>query len=320
MIYSLSSGNQSELPIFTVQCFSENANLQHLLFIFLLLIYLIIILGNTVVITTITLSSKLHTPMYMFLGNLSFLDISYSSTIFPKLLHMVYTQQKTISFTGCIIQLYFFILCVCTECFLLTIMAYDRYVAICYPLHYTLRMSLKHCVRLIVGVWTVGFLDPLVFSLLTANLSFCSSHHIDHFYCDLIPLLKITCSDTSTLESLIYVNSLAVGVSTFALLLFSYVYIIRTIRRIRSSQGRQKAFSTCISHLTCVIIFYGTSIGTYLRSKVSYDHLQDSFFALLYIALVPMINPFIYTLKNKEFKRELNLSRKLTTRSLAKFI
>ncbi|KAG8435524.1 hypothetical protein GDO86_013455 [Hymenochirus boettgeri] len=246
--------------------------------------------------------------MYMFLGNLSFLDISYSSTIFPKLLHMVYTQQKTISFTGCIIQLYFFILCVCTEFFLLTIMAYDRYVAICYPLHYTLRMSLKHCVRLIAGVWTVGFLDPLVFSLLTANLSFCSSHHIDHFYCDLIPLLKITCSDTSTLESLIYVNSIGVGVNTFALVSFSYVFIIHTIFKIRSSQGRQKAFSTCTSHLTCVIIFYGTVIGSYLRPLGLSSPLQDSFFALLYIALVPMLNPFIYTLKNNEFKDNLKKS------------
>ncbi|KAG8435520.1 hypothetical protein GDO86_013451 [Hymenochirus boettgeri] len=284
MIYSLSSGNQSELPIFTVQCFSENANLQHLLFILFLLIYLIIILGNTVVITTITFSSKLHTPHVHVPGKPFFLD--YSIQPFPKLLHMVYTQQKTISFTGCIIQ-------------------YISSYSICYPLHYTLRMSLKHCVRLIAGVWTVGFLDPLVFSLLTANLSFCSSHHIEHFFCDIIPLLKITCSDTSTIESLIYVNALAVGVSTFALLLFSYVYIIRTILRIRSSQGRQKAFSTCSSHLTIVIIFYGTSIGTYLRSIVSYDPLGD-LFALLYIALVPMINPFIYTLKNSEFKGELN--------------
>ncbi|KAG8435523.1 hypothetical protein GDO86_013454, partial [Hymenochirus boettgeri] len=211
----------------------------------------------------------------------------------------------------CIIQLYFFILCVCTEFFLLTIMAYDRYVAICSPLHYTLRMSLKLCVRLIAGVWTVGFLDPLVHTLITANLSFCSSHHIDHFFCDLIPLLKITCSDTSTIETLSYISALTQGVGTFALLLFSYVYIIRTILRIQSSQGRQKAFSTCSSHLTCVIVFYGTVIGSYLTPRRLSSPLQDSFIALVYIALVPMLNPFIYTLKNKEFKENL---KKVVTR------
>ncbi|KAG8435522.1 hypothetical protein GDO86_013453 [Hymenochirus boettgeri] len=240
--------------------------------------------------------------MYMFLRNLSFLDISYSTTVFPKLLHMVYTQQKTISFTGCIIQLYFFMVCACTEFFLLGVMAYDRYVAICHPLHYVLLMSLKQCAKLTTGVWAVGLLDPLVHTLLTANLSFCSTHHIDHFYCDLVPLLKITCSDISTIHILNYINASTLGVGTFSLTSVSYVYIIRTILKIRSSQGRQKAFSTCTSHLTCVTLFYGTVFGSYLKPMGSYDPLQDSLFALLYIALVPMLNPIIYTLKNKEFK------------------
>ncbi|KAG8435709.1 hypothetical protein GDO86_013592 [Hymenochirus boettgeri] len=309
MIYSLTSGNQSTSLGFTMQCFSENKTLQFPLFILFLLIYLIIILGNSTVFTTISLSPKLHTPMYMFLGNLSFLDISYTSTTFPKLLHMVYTQQKTISFTGCITQLYFFIVCVCTECFLLTVMAYDRYVAICKPFHYSLMMSLKHCAVYIAGVWVIGFLQPLPPTLLTAKLSFCSSHHIDHFYCDLLPLLKITCSDTSTLQVLNYINALALGFSTFALTSISYISIICTILKIRSSQGRQKAFSTCTSHLTCVTIFYGTLIGSYLRPMGSYEPLHDSFFALLYIALVPLLNPFIYTLKNNEFKDNLTKIR-----------
>ncbi|KAG8435713.1 hypothetical protein GDO86_013596 [Hymenochirus boettgeri] len=311
MIYSLTLENQSKLTSFTLQCFSENKTLQLPLFILFLLIYLFIILGNLIVFNTITLSSRLHTPMYMFLGNLSFLDISYISTTFPKLLHMLYTQQKTISYSGCMTQLYFFMACACTECLLLTIMAYDRYVAICHPLHYILLMSLKHCSRLITGVWVVGFLDPMVYSLLTANLTFCSSHHIDHFYCDLIPLLKITCSNTSNIKILNYINALILGVSTFALMLFSYVFIIRTILKIRSSQGRQKAFSTCSSHLTCVIIFYLTIIGSYLKPMGSYEPLRDSVFALLYIALVPLLNPFIYTLKNNEFKDNL---RKIKTR------
>ncbi|KAG8435708.1 hypothetical protein GDO86_013591 [Hymenochirus boettgeri] len=309
MVYSL---NQSAFSSFTVQCFSDNKTLQFPLFFLFLLIYLSIILANTTVFTTISLSPKLHTPMYMFLGNLSFLDISYISTTFPKLLHMVYTQQKTISFTGCITQLYFFMLFACTECFLLAIMAYDRYVAICHPFHYTLHMSLKHCARLIVGVWVIGFLDPVPYSLLTANLSFCSSHRIDHFYCDLIPLIKITCSDTSNIEIVTYINALTQGASLFALTSISYVYIIRTILKIQSSHGRQKAFSTCTSHLTCVIIFYGTILGSYLRPMGSYEPLQNSVFALLYIALVPLLNPFIYTLKNKEFKDNL---RKIGTKT-----
>ncbi|KAG8435705.1 hypothetical protein GDO86_013588 [Hymenochirus boettgeri] len=284
-------GNQSQLVIFTVQCFAEQEDLQLSLFILFLLIYLIIILGNSAVFTTISLSPKLHTPMYMFLGNLSFLDISYSSNTFPKLLHMVYTQQKTISFTGCITQLYFFIALACTECLLLAVMAYDRYVAICHPLHYTVLMSHKLCARLIAVVWAVGFLEPVPHTLLIVNFSFCSSHHIDHFFCDLIPLLKITC--------------------------MSYVFIIRTILQIRSSEGRQKAFSTCTSHLTCVTIFYGTMTCSYMRPTKSYNPGLDSFFALLYVALVPMLNPFIYTLKNKEFK---DIVSKIRTRIILFFM
>ncbi|KAG8429214.1 hypothetical protein GDO86_013587 [Hymenochirus boettgeri] len=299
------SGNQSKLTSFTVLCFTEEKYLQIPLFILFLLIYLIIILGNTTVFTTISLSPKLHTPMYMFLGNLSFLDISYTSTTFPKLLHMVYTQQKTISFTGCITQLYVLGAFGCTEGIVLAIMAYDRYMAICQPFRYALLMSLKHCARFIAGVWAVGLLDPVPIVLLTANLLFCSSHHIDHFYCDIIPLLKITCSDTSTIEILIYMNGVIMFFITMALTSISYVFIICTILKIQTSQGRQKAFSTCTSHLTCVTIFYGTITCSYLRPTKSYNPVQDSCFALLYIALVPLLNPFIYTLKNKEFKDNL---------------
>ncbi|KAG8435697.1 hypothetical protein GDO86_013580 [Hymenochirus boettgeri] len=301
IIYTLPLGNQSTLLTFTIQCFSENTNIQLPLFILFLLIYLIIILGNTTVFTTISLSPKLHTPMYMFLGNLSFLDISYISTTFPKLLHMVYTQQKTISFTGCITQLYFFLSLACTECLLLTVMAYDRYVAICHPFHYTVLISRKHCARLITVAWVVGFLDPVAHSILITNLSFCSSHHIDHFFCDLIPVLKITCSDTSTIEIMTYITGVIMCISSFGFTSISYIFIIHTICKIQSTQGRQKAFSTCTSHLTCVIILYGTMTCSYMRPTKSYNPGLDSFFALLYVAFVPMLNPFIYTLKNKDF-------------------
>ncbi|KAG8435707.1 hypothetical protein GDO86_013590 [Hymenochirus boettgeri] len=251
MVYTVTSGNQSKFTSFTVQCFSENEDLQLPLFLTFLLVYVIILFGNTSVSTTITLSPKLHTPMYMFLGNLSFLDISYTSTTFPKLLHMVYTQQKTISFTGCMIQLYFFMALACTECFLLTVMAYDRYVAICHPFLYNSLISLKHCARLITVVWVIGFLYTIPQTLLTANMSFCSSHHIDHFYCDLIPLLKISCSDTSTIEATTYVVGVTVVINTFVLTSVSYVFIIHTILNIlrHKEKGQKAPFLPATSHL-----------------------------------------------------------------------
>ncbi|KAG8435701.1 hypothetical protein GDO86_013584, partial [Hymenochirus boettgeri] len=305
----LTPGNLSKSFSFTVQCFTAEEDLQLPLFILFLLIYLITILGNSAVFTTITLSPKLHSPMYMFLGSLSFLDISYTSTTLPKLLHMLYTQQKTISFTGCMIQLYFFMAFACTEGILLSTMAYDRYVAICHPLHYARLMNQNHCAKFLSGVWVAGFLDTIPHATLTATLSFCKSHHIDHFFCDIIPLLKITCSDTSTIEIMTYINGVIVLISTFALTSISYVFIIRTILKIQSSQGRQKAFSTCTSHLTCVILLYVTMTCSYMRPTESYNPGLDSFFALLYISFIPMFNPFIYTLKNKEFKAIVSKTR-----------
>ncbi|OCT71405.1 olfactory receptor 1019 [Xenopus laevis] len=305
------TGNQSEINIFTMQCFSEKTELQVPLFIVFLLIFLIIILGNIVIFATIISSSHLHTPMYVFLCVLSFLDISYASTTLPKLLVMLSTQRKIISFVGCITQLYFFLSFICTEFLLLAAMAYDRYVAICRPLHYTLLMSLKNCVKLLAASCIVGFLDPFIFALLIANLSFCASHIIDHFFCDVSPVLKLTCSDTSTLEILIYINGALVGSSAFILTSTSYIFIICSIMRIQSSHGQQKAFSTCASHLMCVLIFYVTIICLDTRPIKAFNPKQDKFFSLLYMTLIPLLNPLIYTLKNKDFKDSL---RKLATK------
>uniref|UniRef100_A0A6I8R6M0 Olfactory receptor n=1 Tax=Xenopus tropicalis TaxID=8364 RepID=A0A6I8R6M0_XENTR len=291
---------------FIIQGFSDTPELQISffipLFVTFLLIFLIIMIGNSTIFTTITLIGQLHTPMYMFLGSLSLLDISYTSTTLPKLLLMLCTQDKTISFAGCIIQLYFFIGFTCTEFLLLSVMAYDRYVAICRPLHYTLVMSLKHCVRLIIVVWAAGFLDTAPFALLIKNFTFCASHHIEHFFCDFTPVLKITCSDTSTIELLTYMNGVFMAFSAFTLTSASYIVIICTVVTIQSSEGRKKAFSTCASHLICVTVFYGTIICSYIRPVQSYTPKQDTYLALLYTVLVPMLNPFIYTMKNKEFK------------------
>ncbi|KAM4702791.1 olfactory receptor 1C1-like [Rhinophrynus dorsalis] len=248
--------------------------------------------------------------MYILLSNLSLLDIFSTSTILPRLLYTLLTQHKTISFAACMIQLQFFLSFACIEFFLLAVMAYDRFVAICHPLHYTLLMNLKQCANFVIVIWITGSLDGFGFTVFIANLCFCSSHNIEHFFCDFTPLLKLTCSDTLGMEILIYINGTLLGLSAFILTLVSYVFIIFTILKIQSSEGRRKTFSTCASHLTCVIIFYGTMISLYVRPTSSYTPKQDKFFALLYIILIPMVNPVIYTLKNKQFKMSLRKVKK----------
>ncbi|XP_063289864.1 olfactory receptor 5AR1-like [Pelobates fuscus] len=296
------SENESNPNEFTVQGFSDLPYLQLPLFITFLSAYLIIVFSNLLIFTSIVLFSHLHTPMYIFLCNLSAIDISYTSTILPKLLAMLLTQCKSISFLDCFIQMYFFLSFACTEVLLLAAMAYDRYVAICHPLHYSILMSPKHCARLVLAVWVMGLLDPVAHTILIANFSYCRSHHIDHIFCDLTSLLKLTCSDTFTIEIWNYIDGALLSVSAFILTLISYVFIISTILNIQSASGRHKAFSTCSSHITCVIIFYGTLICLYMRPISMYSPRQDKFFALLYIILIPVLNPLLYTLKNKDFK------------------
>ncbi|KAG8429988.1 hypothetical protein GDO86_018700 [Hymenochirus boettgeri] len=290
-------GNVSE---FIIQGLSDSPALQLPLFVLFLIIYLFIITGNLTIFTVILLSSDLHTPMYKFLQNLSITDISSTSNILPALLHRLITQQNKISLFGCMTQLYFYISLACNEFCLLTIMAYDRYVAICDPLHYINRMSEKHCAWLISATYCVGFVEPLSHVVLLYK-SYCASHLIDHFFCDLIPLLKLSCSDTFNVEILTYVFGTLLGFNSFLLTLISYIYIISTILKIQSTHGRQKAFSTCASHLTCVIILYMTLFCLYVKPIASYSLDRDKFFSLLYIVLVPLLNPLIYTLKNKEF-------------------
>ncbi|KAM5141292.1 olfactory receptor 5V1-like [Mantella aurantiaca] len=240
--------------------------------------------------------------MYIFLGNLSVIDICSTSNILPKLVSMLSSQQKTITFQECMTQMYFFIFFTCTEFLLLAVMAYDRYVAICHPLHYSLYMNLKHCTLYLIGVWTASALEPVIHCIFIANLSFCSSRQINHFFCDISPMLKLSCSNTLHVEIATYVLGAIVGVSAFTLTLFSYVFIIYTIVNIQSADGRRKAFLTCASHLTSVIIFYGSSLSLHVRPMSTYSPIEDKFFSLLYIILIPLANPLIYTLKNKQFK------------------
>ncbi|OCT69814.1 olfactory receptor 1019-like [Xenopus laevis] len=287
---------------FIIQGFSDISELQISLFVLILIIYLIILLGNLIIFLVIACDPHLHTPMYIFLQNLSIIDISFTSTILPNLLHIFFTQQNNISFLGCMTQMYVFASLAGCEYFLLTAMSYDRYVAICDPLHYITRMSRKHCVWLITATFTVGFVDSVSIVVLISKLSYCASHLINHFFCDITPLLKLSCSSTFIVELLLYIEETLLTFNSFLLTLISYLFIISAILKIRSSEGRQKAFSTCASHLTCVITLYVTIICLYTRPTKSYSPERDKYFSLLYIVLGPVLNPLIYTLKNREFK------------------
>ncbi|KAE8589928.1 hypothetical protein XENTR_v10017851 [Xenopus tropicalis] len=286
---------------FIIQGFSDTPELQISLFLLLLGIYLIILLGNLIIFLVISCNPHLHTPMYIFLLNLSLIDISFTSTVLPNLLHILLTQQNNISFLGCMTQMYVFASLAGNELFLLTAMAYDRYVAICDPLHYIARMSRKHCAGLITAAFTVGIGNPVGIVVLISKLSYCASHLINHFFCDISPLLKLSCSSTFSVELLIYMEAILLTFNSFLLTLTSYIFIVSAILKIQSSEGRQKAFSTCASHLACVITLYGTVICLYMRPTTSYNIKTDRFFSLLYTVLGPVLNPFIYTLKNREF-------------------
>ncbi|XP_075697352.1 olfactory receptor 5AR1-like [Rhinoderma darwinii] len=295
---------------FIFEGLTHDPMLQYIFLVVFLIIYFIIICGNGIIFLVIWQDSRLHTPMYIFLLNLSVIDIASTSNILPKLLIMIFIKYNTISFGECITQLYLFILFVCTEVFLLAAMAYDRYLAICYPFQYIIIMSLKHTAGLSIMAWTVGLLSPVGHVTLISRMSFCASHVLSHFYCDISPLLRISCSDIHSVEMLTYAVGTLVGILTLIFTLLSYIFIILKILTIKSPGGRGKAFSTCSSHLTCVIMFYGTIMCLHMRPTSTYSLKIDKCFSLVYAALVPMLNPFIYSLKNEEVKKGL---RKLKT-------
>ncbi|KAE8589877.1 hypothetical protein XENTR_v10017800 [Xenopus tropicalis] len=301
--------SQENVSGFIIQGFSDTPELHISLFVLFLGIYLIILLGNLIIFLVISCNPHLHTPMYIFLLNLSLIDISFSSTVLPNLLHILLTQQNNISFLGCMTQMYVFVSLNCSEYFLLTAMAYDRYVAICDPLHYIARMSRKHCAGLITAAFTGGFVEPIGLVVLMSKLSYCASRLINHFFCDMAPLLKLSCSSTFSVELLIYIEGTLFTFSSFLLTLTSYIFIISAILKIQSSEGRQKAFSTCASHLACVLTLYGTAFCLYMRPSTSYSLERDKYFSLLYIVLGPVLNPLIYTLKNREFQSSIKKMR-----------
>nr|XP_058162285.1 olfactory receptor 8H1-like [Dasypus novemcinctus] len=290
---------------FILMGLTDSEVIQKILFMLFLLLYLITVLGNSGMILMIHLDLHLHTPMYFFLSHLSFLDLSYSTVITPKTLENLLSYKKLISFLGCFTQMYFFFFLVATEYYLLSSMAYDRYAAICNPLHYPVVMSRRFCCTLITVSYMIGFTESLVIVLYMNSLSFCKSNVIYHFFCDLTPILALTCTDTHDTEIMIFIlGSLNVVLSLTAISV-SYGNILSTILKINSASGKRKAFSTCASHLLGVTIFYVTTIFTYLKPKESYSLGKDQVASVFYTMVVPMLNPFIYSLRNKEVKNAL---------------
>ncbi|XP_064144142.1 olfactory receptor 5AP2-like [Loxodonta africana] len=298
-------GNQTEVTDFILLGLSDNSDLQIILFILFLLIYMATMVGNLGMIMLITIDSCLHTPMYFFLSSLSFVDASYSSSVTPKMLMNLVTEDKAITFNGCAAQFYFFGSFLGTECFLLAMMAYDRYAAIWNPLRYPILMSGRICFILVATSFLAGFGNGAIHTGMTFRLSFCGSNQINHFYCDTPPLLKISCSDTY-INGIVTMASSSFNVITcVVIVLISYLCIFITILRMPSAEGRYKAFSTCASHLTAVTIFFGTILFMYLRPTSSYSMQQDKVVSVFYTVVIPMLNPLIYSLKNKDVKEAL---------------
>ncbi|XP_061468712.1 olfactory receptor 8U3-like [Rhineura floridana] len=284
---------------------TDRSDLQTPLFVIFLLVYIITVMGNLGIIILIRTDSHLHTPMYFFLSHLAFVDFCYSSVVAPKMLSNFLATTKTISYYACAAQLGCFLTFMITECFLLPVMAYDRYVAICNPLLYRTIMSQRVCIQLAAGPYTYSFCVALFHTIVTFRLSFCSAKVINHFYCDDLPLLALSCSDTSTKQILIYAFAGFNIISSLLIVLISYTFIISAILRISSAQGRYKAFSTCASHLTCITIFYGTLIFMYLQPSANHSLATDKIASVFYTIIIPMLNPLIYSLRNKEVKRAL---------------
>ncbi|XP_054998635.1 olfactory receptor 5B12-like [Sorex araneus] len=294
--------NDTEVTEFILLGLTNETTLQIPLFLIFFLIYTITLVGNLGMIELILLDSRLHTPMYFFLSNLSLVDIGYSSAVTPKMMAQFLTGDKIISYNGCATQLFFFAGFITVENFLLAVMAYDRHAAVCKPLHYTTTMTTGVCARLVLCSYLTGFLDASIHTANIFSLSFCRSNVVDHFFCDAPPLLTLSCSDKSIIEMVIFC---VVGFNilfSVLVILISYLFVFLTILGMRSSEGRQKAFSTCASHFIAVSMLYGTTVFMYLQPSSSHSMATDKMASVFYTIIIPMLNPLIYSLRNKEVK------------------
>ncbi|XP_003418332.1 olfactory receptor 8D4-like [Loxodonta africana] len=297
--------NHSTVAEFLLSGLTDQPGLQLPLFCLFLGIYLVTVVGNLGMISVIRLNSQLHTPMYYFLSNLSFIDVCTSSVITPKMLAGFLCIDKTVSYNGCMAQLFFFCIFGISECYMLVAMAYDRYVAICSPLLYNVIMSPQICSLLVAAVFSIGFMDAVIHTGCVLRLPFCDSNIISHYFCDIVPLIKLSCSSTYIDELLIFIIGGFNMVATSLTIIISYAFILSSILRIHSKEGRSTAFSTCSSHLTAVLIFFGSLISTYLKPASNNSLTQEKVSSVFYTTMIPVLNPLIYSLRNKEVKNIL---------------
>ncbi|KAM7108589.1 olfactory receptor 4S2-like [Ciconia maguari] len=302
--------NASCVKEFILLGLSENQGVQKVCFVMFLFFYMIIVAGNLLIVITVISSQRLNSPMYFFLCYLSFIDICYSSVTAPKMIADFLIENKTISFVGCIAQLFGVHFFGCTEIFILTVMAYDRYIAICRPLHYTTLMTRRVCGRMVISSWAGGFVHSIVQTLLTTQLPFCGPNKIDHYFCDVHPLLQLACTNTYAVGIIVVANSGMIALSCFFILVMSYIVILVSLKS-QTSEGRHKALSTCGSHITVVILFFGPCTFTYIRPSSNLS--EDKSVAVFYTVITPMLNPLIYTLRNEEVKSAM---RKLWSRKV----
>ncbi|XP_019515224.1 PREDICTED: olfactory receptor 6C74-like [Hipposideros armiger] len=296
-------GNHTRVTVFILAGLTDDPQLKVVLFIFLFLTYLLSITGNLIIITLTLVDIHLKTPMYFFLRNFSFLEISYTTTCIPKLLVIMATGDKTISYNSCMTQLFFAFLLGASEFYLLAAMSYDRYVAICKPLRYTTIIDSKMCIQLILSCWLAGFLVIFPPLLVGLNIDFCASNVIDHFGCDPTPLLLIACSDTELIEVMKLISASLTLVVTLVMVIISYSYIALTILKMPSTNQRKKAFSTCSSHMVVIFLSYGSCIFMYVNPSVKQRISFSKGIAVLNTSVAPLLNPFIYTLRNQQVKK-----------------
>ncbi|XP_077882200.1 olfactory receptor 2A12 [Ictidomys tridecemlineatus] len=298
----LSKENHSSVSEFLLLGFSSESQVRTALFIFFLLLYLITLLGNGLIVTLIYLDSRLHTPMYFFLSILSLVDMSYVTTTVPQMLVNMVRPRRPISWGACVAQMFIFLVLGIAECVLYAIMAYDRYVAICFPLHYSLLMSRLVCIKMVTVCWSISVTGALIYTVFTMRLPYCGPYKINHFFCEVPAVLKLACADTSLNDRLDFILGFILLLVPLSLILASYVRIFASILRIRSTQGRLKCFSTCASHITVVTMFYGPAMIMYMRPGSWYDPERDKKLALFYNVISAFFNPIIYSLRNKDVK------------------
>ncbi|KAM6184941.1 putative olfactory receptor 1F12P [Rhynchocyon petersi] len=301
----MENGNQTSISEFLLLGFSRWPEKQPLLFALFLCLYLTGLLGNVLILLAITSDQRLHTPMYFFLANLSWVDLCLSSTTVPKMLLNIQSQTQSISYSACLAQMYFCMMFANMDNFLLTVMAYDRYVAICHPLHYSTIMTQRLCACLVAVPWVTATLNPLLHTLMMARLHFCSDNVIHHFFCDINSLLPLSCSDTSLNQMMVLAVVGLLFVVPSGCILASYIRIISAVLKVPSAQGKLKAFSTCGSHLALVILFYGAITGVYMSPSSNHSTEKDSAASLIFMVVAPVVNPFIYSLRNNELKGAL---------------